>query len=154
VHRVFVDIIEIRFLRPVLAQLHRHIVKVLISGDGHHLWSWQETQLSHEVGFLRRYSDLIVRLINTAHIHLEALAHPHQLLSRLDKTALDGARVCNHQASLSLERLVSMLDIELQDVDYLYPLLKTPFSHRMAGNLLGLLFWVTQTWADSHRPAA
>jgi hypothetical protein len=148
-----VDIIGTRCLHPVLVQLHQRTAKAPISGDGHHLWSWQEIKVRHEADFLRRCTGRIVRLINTAHIHLEALVHPPLLPSRLDKIAHDGALVCNRQASLTLEPLASMLDIELQDVDYLFHLLKIRFNRPMGGSLLDLLSWAIRTWVDSLRPA-
>jgi hypothetical protein len=134
---VFGDIIEIHFPRPVSVQLLPRTAKVLMPEDGQRLWSWPENL---EIGFLRKFIDQIVHLINIVHIPQEALARPPQQPSRLAKTAHDGVLVCNHQIWVIPEPKVSTLDIELLDADYLCHLLETPLLHPMAANLSVPLF--------------
>jgi hypothetical protein len=112
---------------------------MLMSEDDHRLWSWPGNL---EIGFLKRCIDQIVRLINIVRILQEALAHPLQLLSQLDKIAHDGALPCNHQVWGIPEPKVSMLDIELQDVGYPCHLLETLLHRLMVPNLSAPLFWV------------
>jgi hypothetical protein len=149
--RVFGVIIGIHFLRLVSAQLRRRTAKMLMSGDGHRLWSWLANL---EIDFLRRYmDDQIVRLINTVQTPPEVSVPPPRQPSRLAKTARDGALLCNHQVWVIRGLKVFMLDIGLLDVDYLCHLLETHLHPLMVAKPSALLFWVTIK-ADSPQLAA
>ena len=134
------DINEIHFPHLASVQSHRPIAKMLMAGDGHHLWSWPENR---EEDFLRTCIVQIAPRINIVHIPLEASVHPPQLRSQQVRTAHDGVLVCSLQVWVILELKVFTRDTAHLVDDCLCLLLVILLHRLMVGNPLVLPFWAT-----------